>query len=328
MPGFGRKPYATWILIGINLAVWLLTEATGGSEDVGTLARLGAASGERIASGEYWRLFTAIFLHAGLMHLGLNCLGLFILGRQLEAIYGQVRFIALYLISGIAGSVVSYALNLSLATYAIGVGASGAVFGILGGLVAFFLYNRDFFGSAGRQTLVGLLVIAGVNFVFGLTTQGVDNYAHLGGFVAGVALGIALGPRYAPVFDMFGYASDVVDKNSIARRWWIFPIAAALLAAGVILGDRNVGDSPTAHLLQAQEHRAESDLAAALDELDKALEIDPLHAPSYIERALVMAELGNIDRALSDAANALKFSRTRGEQETARRLLVQLQVRR
>ena len=98
-----------------------------------------------------------------------------------------------------------------------------AIFGVLGGLVAFFLSHRNQLGDMGRRSLTGLLVLAGINLVFGLMTAGVDNYAHIGGFVCGVLLGIAFSPRYLPVLDTFGFVSEVVDANSIVKRWWALP---------------------------------------------------------------------------------------------------------
>ena len=329
LPGLRRKPYATWVLLALIAAMHLVAEVSGGSNDPDVLWRLGAMDGQQIAAGEYWRLFAAMFLHSGWMHFGLNAFGLFVVGQLLEPLYGHGRFTAVYLLSGLAGSVASYAFNLSLMPNAIGMGASGALFGIFGGLVAFFLSHRRQLGAMGRRSLVGLLLLAGVNLLFGLVTTGVDNYAHIGGFVCGIALGMAFSPRYVPTLDTFGLVSNVVDVNSIFRRWWVLPVAGVILVVGVIVGDSNVGDSPVTHLRQAREYRTESNLSAAIDQLDRAIEIDPAHGPSYLERAEVMAELGNIDRAIRDAALAARLSRPQSEQQQeAIRLMVQLQNRR
>ena len=309
-------------------AMHLLAEVSGGSNDPDVLWRLGAMDSQQIAAGEYWRLLAAMFLHSGWMHFGLNAFGLFVVGHLLEPLYGHTRFTAIYLLSGLTGSVASYALNLSLMPNAIGIGASGAVFGILGGLVAFFLSHRNQLGDMGRRSLIGLLVLAGANLLYGFVTAGVDNYAHIGGFVCGIALGFTFSPRYRPVLDAFGSVSGVVDDSSLVKRWWVLPAVIVVLAAGVIVGDANVGDSPVTHLRQAKQYRAESNLSGAIKELDRAIEIDPTHGPSYLERAEVMAELGNIDRAIRDAALATRFSRSQAEQQMAIRLMVQLQNRR
>ena len=328
LPGFGRRPYATWTLLAVIVVVHLIAEASGGSNDPSVLRDLGAMDGQLIAAGEYWRLFTAMFLHSGWMHLGLNCFGLFIIGQQLEQLYGRSRFIVIYMLAGLAGSVASYAFNLSLASNVIGIGASGAVFGALGGLVAFFLTHRNQMGDMGRRSLVGLLVIAGANLLFGFVGPEVDNFAHIGGLICGVSLGIAFSPRYLPVLDTFGFVSNVVDVNSIVKRWWALPSVGVVLLIGVLIGDFNVDDSPVPHLRQAQQYRTESNLTGALEELDRAIEIDPAYGPSYLERAAVMAELGNYDRAITDAAMAARFSRSEAEQQRAIRLMLQLQSRR
>ena len=329
LPGLRRKPYATWVLLALIATMHLITELTGGSNDPDVLWQLGAMDGQQIAAGEYWRLLAAMFLHSGWMHFGLNAFGLFVVGQLLEPLYGHSRFTAIYLLAGLAGSVTSYAFNLSLMPNAIGMGASGALFGVLGGLVAFFLSHRNQLGDMGRRSLVGLLLLAGVNLVFGLVTAGVDNYAHIGGFVCGFVLGLAFSPSYVPVLDTFGSVSNVVDVNSLIKRWWALPAVGAVLVVGTIIGDANVGDTPVTHLLQAREYRTESNLSAAIGELDRALEVDPAHGPSYLERAEVMAELGNIDLAIRDAALAARFSRPQsGQQEQAIRLMVQLQSRR
>ncbi len=329
LPGLRRKPYVTWALLAVIATMHLVTELSGGSTDPDVLWRLGAMDGQQIAAGEYWRLLAAMFLHSGWMHFGLNTFGLFVVGQLLEPLYGHSRYTVIFFLSGLAGSVTSYAFNLSLMPNAIGMGASGALFGVLGGLVAFFLSHRNQLGDMGRRSLVGLLLLAGVNLVFGLVTSGVDNYAHIGGFVSGFLLGLALSPSYVPVLDTFGNVSNVVDVNSLLKRWWALPAVGLVLIVGVIIGDSNVGDSPVTHLRQAREYRVESNLSAAIDKLDRALEIDPAHGPSYLERAEVMAELGNIDRAITDAALAARLSRPQSEQQQeAIRLLVQLQDRR
>ena len=328
LPGLGRRPYATWGLLAVIAAMHLLAEVSGGSNDPDVLWNLGAMDGRQIAAGEYWRLLAAMFLHSGWTHLVLNCFGLFVVGQLLEPLYGHSRFTALYLLSGLAGSVTSYALNLSLTPNAIGMGASGAVFGVLGGLVAFFLSHRNQLGDMGRRSLIVLLVLAGANLLFGFVTSGVDNYAHIGGFVCGVVLGIAFSPRYLPVLDTFGFVSEVLDVSTLVKRWWALPVVVVFLAAGVLIGNANVGDSPVTHLRQAKQYRVESNLSDAIEELDRAITIDPTHGPSYLERAEVMAELGNIERAISDAALAARFSRSEADQEQAIRLMVQLRSQR
>ena len=324
LPGNRTLPVATWVILGVNLALWLLTQFSGGSTDPDVLLRYGAMEALHIAAGDYWRLLTAIFLHSGMVHLGFNCVGLFIFGQQIEQLYGRSRFLLIYVVSGLAGSVASYSLNISLAPHSIGVGASGAIFGLLGALAAFFLYHRDKLGRLGRQSLNGLLVLAAVNLFFGFVISGVDNYAHIGGLVAGALLGVSLSPVYRPVYDRFGAPARLVDVNSILRRWWVAPAAGVVLISGTLLGNHNVGDSPLAHLREAEQYRLQGEFDLALDELDRAIEIDRTYGPTYLERALVMIELGNEAAATSDLITARGLGLSESDSATVVRLLIRI----
>ena len=107
--GFGPdksgRPVVTWALLAVNILVWIATEIAGGSEDTQVLLDFGAMFGPTIANGEYWRLFTAMFLHVGLMHLLFNGLALLIFGQVVERTYGHLQFVIIYVLAGLAGSV-------------------------------------------------------------------------------------------------------------------------------------------------------------------------------------------------------------------------------
>ncbi len=271
MPGTGRRPVVTYALLAINLVVWLAMEfegrSRGGSESPEVLLQFGAMFGPLIASGEYWRLFTAMFLHVGILHLAFNAFGLLIFGRLVEGIYGPVRFALIYLLAGLFGSVASYLLN----SIAIGAGASGAIFGVLGALAAFFLARREMLGEMGRQNLTGLAVIAAFNLIFGFTQPGIDNWAHMGGLAGGFAIGMALAPNYRRVDDVFGLGGRVVDVNSLARSFWVVPVAVVLLFGGTALGNSRMPDAQS-HIESAERHRLNGDREATLRELRAAIE--------------------------------------------------------
>ena len=308
LPGLRRRPYLTWTLIGVNLLLWLLVEMSGGSTNTSVLLQFGAMEAQHIAAGDYWRLFTATFLHSGLMHLSFNCIALFIFGQQLEQIYGHSRFLAIYFIAGLAGSVTSYALSISATPNTLGVGASGAIFGVIGGLVAFYVMHRNRFGVIGRQSLTGLLVIVAINVVFGFIVPGVDNFAHIGGFIAGLLTGLAYSPIYRVEHGPYGWPQSIADFNSILRRWWVPPAAAGVLVLGILLGNLNLDDTPIPHLRRAEEHRLQGEITLALDELNRAIQVDPYHSLSYLRRGQLMAELGNSDSAISDLVRAIHLS--------------------
>ena len=326
IPGAGRKPFVTWALLGAIVLIWALTELSGGSGDSTTLIAFGAMEASAIAAGDYWRLLTAAFLHSGILHLGVNCAGLFILGTQTEKVYGHVRFSALYLLSGLGASAASYALNLSRieGSVGVGVGASGAIFGLLGGLAAFFLINRDGLGKMGRNSLTALLLLAGANLVFGLAIPGIDNYAHVGGFAAGALLGLALSPNYSAERDYFGRIERLYDANSLAKRIWVLPLAALVIFAGTLWGNANVGESPATYAREAERHLADGDADLALAALERALEISPNYVPAYIAKAKALVAVGRPDLAVADLGKAFRLASTDAQRREALQLLVQI----
>ncbi len=332
LPGVRRRPFLTWTLLCVNILLWLLVEISGekpfgGSTNTEVLLKFGAMEAWHIATGEYWRMFTSTFLHSGLLHLAFNCIGLFIFGHQLEQIYGHARFIAIYLIAALAGSVASYALSIGPAPNTIGVGASGAVFGLLGSLVVFYAAQRSRLGQAGQQTLIGLVVIATVNVVLGFVIPGVDNFAHIGGFIAGLLTGLAYTPIYRSQYGTYGSSQRVADVNSMLRRWWVIPMAAALVLAGIYLANLNLLNTPTPYLVRAEQHRLDGEVALALEALDRAIEIDPNHSVSYFRRGQLMAEQGNSSLASSDLGRAIRLGLPEADKEDAIRLMAELSER-
>ena len=272
LPGSERRPVVTYALIAVNVLIWLAMEfegrSRGGSQNQAVLLQFGALYGPWIAAGEYWRLFTAMFLHIGLLHLAFNGFGLLIFGRIVEGIYGPVRFGLIYVLAGLFGSVASYLLN----SASIGAGASGAIFGVLGALAAFFLARREVLGEVGRQNLTGLAVIAAINLVFGFIQPGIDNWAHMGGLAAGFALGMALAPNYRLVDDTFGMGGRLRDVNPVARSFWVVPIAVALLFGATLLGNSRI-PSAQSHIDKAEQHLQQGEFEGALSELRAALDI-------------------------------------------------------
>ena len=267
--GAERKPVVTWTLLAVNVLVWLIMEGAGGSEDSEVLLDFGAMFGPLIADGEFWRLFTAMFLHVGLMHLLFNAFGLFIFGRVVERIYGPVLFTIIYVVAGLSGSVASYLLN----SIVIGAGASGAIFGVLGALAAFLVATRDVQGEMGRQNLSGILVIAAINLFFGFATPGIDNWAHMGGFVGGFALGMAFAPRYQRAPYPFGAAYNMERTNPVARRWWVLPVAVVVLVAGTQLGTSTLPDNPYTYIFRAERLLKQRGFDEAFDELSTARDL-------------------------------------------------------
>ena len=195
------RPRAVWVLLTLNIAIFaiptllqLLGVQLFGYPINDVILSLGATDNEGIKQrGEYYRFLTSMFLHGGLLHIGFNAWALYALGPETERIYGTVRFLAIYFIAGLAGGVASYALSPSPA-----VGASGAIFGLIGALAVFYYMSRELLGSAARQQLGSLITVIMINLFIGFSSGGlIDNFAHLGGLAGGALVGWLLAPRFA-----------------------------------------------------------------------------------------------------------------------------------
>ncbi|MGH2749708.1 MAG: rhomboid family intramembrane serine protease [Actinomycetota bacterium] len=178
-----------YTIIGINVAVWLIQLLVPGFTD-----RF-ADVPQLVAQGEWWRLITSMFLHADggsffLLHILLNCYILYIYGPEVEQLFGTPTFVAMYLTSGFMGNAFSYAFG---PFFISSLGASGAVFGVVGFLIA-YLYKRRHSAALGNY-LRGLLAFVGLNLVFGFTVPGINNWAHIGGLIGGLALGALMDRR-------------------------------------------------------------------------------------------------------------------------------------
>ncbi len=181
-----RPPSLTTVILAANVGIFLLEVVLGGSTNARVLVRLGAMVPAAVADGQQWRLLTAMFLHYGLFHLLLNSYALYLFGTIVEDVFGAIRFAAVYVITGFVASAASYAFG---APNRVAVGASGAIFGLLGAWLA-YNWRRRTLSMAQRNIRLALLLI-GLNLVFGLTFPGIDNAAHLGGLAAGVFAGLA-----------------------------------------------------------------------------------------------------------------------------------------
>lgn len=186
-----RSCPVTWILIVICLVLWVAAEATEGSTSPGVLLMMGAKLGALIWKGQWWRLFSSLFLHAGATHLLLNCYALLWIGPYLEATLGSIRYLFLFLFCGCMGNTLSLVLSPQVS-----VGSSGAIMGIAGALISHALSRpRQISAQFRRIILFGLLPAVLYNFSYGILLRGVDNFAHLGGFLSGIIAGFLLPAR-------------------------------------------------------------------------------------------------------------------------------------
>ena len=187
-----QKPEAicTVVLIVINIAVFFILTLFGDTEDAVFMLQHGAMYEPYIVEGhEYYRMFTCLFLHFGITHLLNNMVLLGALGWNLELEIGKVRFVIIYFAGGMIGNIVSLFYDLTLEQPAVSAGASGAIFGLMGALLYVVIANR---GRLGRLSGRGMLVMVVLSLYFGLTSTGVDNFAHIGGLVSGFLLAVLL----------------------------------------------------------------------------------------------------------------------------------------
>ena len=222
------RPTVTWAILAVNIAVWLLDAATGpllelwtGFPAANLLLEWGVKRNDLILQGEVWRLVTPMFLHVGLLHLAFNSYAIYVIGPQIECFFGPYRFLSIYLLSGIYGILLSFALNPAPAA-----GASGAIFGLIGTQAVFFYRYRNAFGERGRQQLYRTLTVIAFNIVLTFSASRIDIWGHTGGLVAGAVLGWGLTPHYALTPTGDGDLR-VVDRNHAGR--WGLAVAGATI---------------------------------------------------------------------------------------------------
>jgi len=225
-----RAPIVVYALLGITISVFLLQMATADPRQaVGNVACGDAAAcfgmkiNELILAGQWWRLITPVLLHASLLHIGFNMYALYILGPELERHFGHIHFLILYLLSGFSGIVLSFLLTASPS-----LGASTAIFGLLGAQGVFVYRNQKLFGRRAQAMLRSILNIAVINLLIGLS-PGIDNWGHVGGLLGGSLFAWLAAPLYSLEADCVEFS--LVNRTPTGRVW-----LAASLVAVVFLG--------------------------------------------------------------------------------------------
>ena len=181
-----KQPIVTYIIMAICIILFILMELSGGSTNSQTLLKYGANLDVLVKNGEYYRLFTCIFLHIGIMHLLCNMYSLYIIGREVENLFGKIKYKIIFILSGIFGSIMSLAFTHNT----ISAGASGAIFGLLGALLYFGMHYRTYLGEAIKRSIIPIIV---VNLIIGFFAEGIDLAAHIGGLVGGVLVAMMVG---------------------------------------------------------------------------------------------------------------------------------------
>ena len=179
-----KVPYITYLLILINVIVYAYTYLIG---DYSSIINAFGINGPAVRSGEYYRLITGMFLHGGMFHIVFNMYALYVIGSQLESFLGKIKYIVIYLLSGISGGLLSMILS---GSNVVSIGASGAIFGLMGSLLYFGLQYRVYLGNFVRSQLVPLIVF---NLVLGALSANIDNFGHIGGLIGGLLTTMAVG---------------------------------------------------------------------------------------------------------------------------------------
>ncbi|WP_058307448.1 rhomboid family intramembrane serine protease [Gracilibacillus massiliensis] len=324
------KPRLSYLLIALNVIIFFLLEYAGGSTNPEVLIEYGAKYNIAMLEGEWWRVITSMFLHIGFLHLALNMLALYFIGTLVERIYGNVRFLVIYFLAGIAGGMASFALNPSIAA-----GASGALFGLFGALLFFGIkYPRVFFKTMG----LNVIFIVILNIVFGFSVQQIDNGAHIGGLIAGfIASGIVMLPKnkaymqqlIASVVYLFyvlgvfayGISNDEVQFNETLQLQRIQELLShqEYNEIKVIVSESlPYADDFSAELLFyrsfANIHQESFDLAQ--EDLEKAVSQKPDFEEAWYNLALIYQQTENYPKALSAVEQLIELNSEKEEYNT------------
>lgn len=226
-----ERPYIMYALIVLNIAIFLLQLLA---------PRVGAQIGEAgfvralevFRDGEYYRLFTSMFLHLDPAHIFMNMYALYLFGRTLERANGHLRFTVVYLLGGLTGSVFSVLLDVLNNDPGVpSLGASGAVFAVFAAYMVLLYRNREVLGQRAAQGLRSLAVLMVINIALGVMSQfsasnvKIGIWAHTGGFIGGAILAWWIGPLFQIEPDPERPGRDLaVDANPVQGKWWLVSI--------------------------------------------------------------------------------------------------------
>lgn len=185
-----KKEPVTVLLILINTLIFLVVEFTGGSENGQHMLECGAVYAPLILEqGQWYRMFSSMFLHFGAPHLINNMLVLFVLGQRLEPVTGKIKFFLIYIFGGLGGNMLSLFFDMYAGNASLSAGASGAVFAVMGGMIYVIIRHR---GRVADLTVRQMLLMAAFSLYFGFASEGVDNVAHIGGLLSGFLIAVIL----------------------------------------------------------------------------------------------------------------------------------------
>lgn len=184
------SPRVTYVILGITVVAYLLQLLSQYIYGYDLAVGLGAKANDAIRAGQLWRFFTPMLLHGSIMHIAFNMYALNAFGAGLERRYGHGRFLLLYVLGGFAGTVFSF-----LFSSAYSIGASGAIFGLIGAEGIFLFQNRKLFGAQVGRAINNVVFVVAINLFLGLQ-PGIDNWGHIGGLMGGLIFAWFAGPHW------------------------------------------------------------------------------------------------------------------------------------
>ncbi len=316
------KPFFTYVFLILQIGMFLWLEMHGGSENTFTLVKYGAKVNQLIYDGEWWRFITPVFLHIGFIHLAMNSLSLYYLGTVVERMFGNARFVFIYLFAGFAGGLASFIFSTNLSA-----GASGAIYGLGGALLYFGLIYPKLFS---RTLGMNLIAVLGLNLAVGFSVSSFDNAAHLGGLAGGfLSAGIVHLPKSRkPVLQLiFFVVSAAIIWGSLTYGFSASAKAddeySSLLAAQAYIKDENydkayrvlkeaIADIPEpsekVYFFLSYAEIKKGMLPDAKAHLQMAIKLDPKFDLAYYNLALIYDEEKDLRQAKSNAEKAAEIN--------------------
>ncbi|WP_080874610.1 rhomboid family intramembrane serine protease [Oceanobacillus timonensis] len=281
------KPLFTYILIAFNVLIFLFQNTSGNIENTQHLIDMGANYNLFILEGEWWRFFTSMFLHLGFFHLIMNMLALFYLGTAIERIFGRARFLIIYFLGGLLGSIASFAFSINISA-----GASGAIFALFGALLLFgLIYKQIFFQTMGMN----IILILGINLVLGFSVPEIDMGAHLGGLAGGF---LTAGAVYVP------------DKRNPTKQLFAWTGFVILCVGLLIYGWSFNASSPEMKLMEAETELEEENFSEVISITTEALTEtdDETLIPYFLfHRSYAYIQEIEFDKAVEDLEDAIQY---------------------
>lgn len=284
---------ATYVLLALNILVFICMTLSGGSSNVVVLLNFGASYGPFFRAGEYWRLVTPMFLHIGWEHLLTNMFALWLLGSFLEPLYGYGRFALLYVLSGMGGSLLSMEASPHIAA-----GASGAIFGIAGAMLVTGLAHPQTVPRRWKGVFgIGILLVIVLNLVFGHFVRHIDNWAHLGGLATGLILAWIIPPA------MLG-----AGPRRRAQPVLVLPLALVIAAAAAAANHSFKTRQVTGLLQDVAKLEAAGKTKQAQALLEKARALEPHDIRVRETLGLMALQARDYDQAVRDFTAAARIN--------------------